>query len=272
MNEKLQSAVDNLWLIQQLYDKQMFLTVLDTDGVIVGYNVPDGVTPKFEVGEKFEDPTRAFEDTIATGEMRHNVLPPEIMGEPFEGNLIPIKDDDGTVLGCITCAYSVEERSRIMGLAEQFHDSVNNVDKSIKQLISGIENLFQMLTSMNDLTVGVEQDVSGAMSVVNKISGNASRSNILALNASIEAARSGEAGRGFAVVATEMGKLAKDSGSSAAAIKDMLSNIVEHSAVMATSIKDANDLAKGYKDGISSIRKVLKETIALAEQLEMDTH
>ena len=82
-----------------------------------------------------------------------------------------------------------------------------------------------MLEEMDSMTSSVESDVHNAVEVVNKISSNASRSNILALNASIEAARSGENGRGFAVVATEMGKLANDSGSSATEIKNTLADM-----------------------------------------------
>ena len=114
-----------------------------------------------------------------------------------------------------------------------------------------------MLEKMNDMTTSVESDVNGASDIVNKIRQNASHSNILALNASIEAARSGEAGRGFAVVATEMGKLAKDSGSSAAEIKNTLDGIVDHLGDMISSIKDANLVAKNYMESINSIKSVL---------------
>ena len=123
---------------------------------------------------------------------------------------------------------------------------------------------------MNKMTTDVEQDVNGAAGVVNKISSNASHSNILALNASIEAARSGEAGRGFAVVATEMGKLAKDSGSSATEIKTTLSVIVSHLEAITDSIKEANDVAKSYMDSISSIKTILEQTISIACELEND--
>ena len=130
--------------------------------------------------------------------------------------------------------------------------------------------MFRMLTNMNEVTSDVEKDVNEASGVVNKISNNASHSNILALNASIEAARSGEAGKGFAVVATEMGKLAKDSGSSATEIKTTLSAIVNHLQSITQSITEANDVAKSHMDNINSIKGILEYTVSVARELEND--
>ena len=75
------------------------------------------------------------------------------------------------------------------------------------------------------------------------IQGNASRSNILALNASIEAARRGEAGKGFAVVANEMGKLAQVSGNSAKEILQTLQEITKSVEKVAQAVNDANEAA-----------------------------
>lgn len=226
VNEKVQNVVDNLEIIKQLYDKSLYLTVMDNVGTVVGFSIPDGEIPKKQIGEVFYDPSGAFDRVIKEGITVHNYLPKEVMGEAFEGNLVPIKD--GTkVVGCIICTYSVDEKEKVKDIAEQFKTSVHHIGASVQEIISGTENLVQMLEDMNAMTSGVEADVNGAADIVNQIGQNASHSNILALNASIEAARSGDAGRGFAVVADEMGKLAKDSGSSAAEIKKTLAGIVK---------------------------------------------
>ena len=269
MNKNLQYIVDNLDIIRQLYDKEVIISVMDKDKVVRGFSLPDGMPPQSEVGSVFEDPSGILDEVIAKGIIKHNYLPKEVMGFPIEGNLVPIKDN-GQVVGCVICSYSVEDKEKVKDIAARFQESIQEIDNSIQDVVGGIENLFSMLTNMNKMTTDVEQDVNGAAGVVNKISSNASHSNILALNASIEAARSGEAGRGFAVVATEMGKLAKDSGSSATEIKTTLSVIVSHLEAITDSIKEANDVAKSYMDSISSIKTILEQTISIACELEND--
>jgi len=267
LHERLKNIIDELPLIQQLFEKEVYITVIDSEGVIQGFVVPEGVTPQLSVGEVFHDPSGGFQEVMETGMAKRNYLPREVMGEAFEGMLVPVKDGE-QVLGCVTCTYSVDARKQIMGIAEKFQESVQNINVSIREVVAGFENLFKMLTDMNEVTNSVEADVSTAVDVVGKISGNASRSNILALNASIEAARSGEYGRGFAVVATEMGKLANDSGGSAKEIKSTLDIITTHLDSIVSSIKDANNVAKEHLENIGSIQKILEETILLADELK----
>lgn len=271
MGNTLQYIVDNLDIIRQLYDKDMIISVIDKDKVIRGFSLPQGMPPQSQVGSVFEDPSGILNEVIAKGIVKHNYLPKEVMGFPIEGNLVPIKEN-GQVVGCIICSYSVEGKEKVKGIASKFQKSIQEIDSSIQDVVSGIEILFSMLTNMNKMTSDVEQDVNKAADVVNKISKNASHSNILALNASIEATRSGEAGKGFTVVATEMGKLAKDSGNSATQIKTTLSAIVNHLESIMNSIKEANNVAKTYMDNISSIKTVLEQTISIASELENDVN
>ena len=270
MNEKLQNVVDNLPLMRQLYDEaQVYLTAFDTESVVVGYSVPDGVSPRVKVGEVFHDPTGVTDEVMRRGIAKHNILPAEFMGEAFEGNVVPVLDN-GKVVGVVACTYSVESSYKMRGITGQFRESIKNIHGSLQNVVTGTEKFFNTLNNMNEMTSGVEADVNGAVEVVNKISGNAAHSNILALNASIEAARSGEAGRGFAVVATEMGKLAKDSGSSAAEIKSTLDDIIQHLGEVISSIKSANEVAKNHMENISAIKSTLEETVALSEKLESE--
>lgn len=269
MSTKLQLIVDSLDMISQLFDKELLISVMDRDGIVQGYSLPPGIPPQIEIDSVFRDPSGAFHEVITKGVTRHNYLPKEVLGFPIEGNLVPIKED-GQVIGCIICSYSVEGKEKIKDIATRFQESIQQIDHSIQDVVTGIENLFTMLTDMNQMTSDVEKDVNLATGVVTNISSNASHSNILALNASIEAARSGDAGRGFAVVATEMGKLAKDSGTSATEIKKTLSVIVNHLEIIANFIKDANDVAKDHIDNIGSIRDALQQTISIAKELEND--
>lgn len=269
VHEKLQQLVDSLPVISGLFGRDVYITVMDRDAVVVGYLVPEGVRPKLSVGDVFNDPSGAMQSVLRSGVSKHNRLPKEVMGEIFEGEIVPVKDD-GNVVGCIICTYSVRGKEQMADITAKFQESVQDINESILTVVGGFETLFKMLTDMNEMSSSVEGDVHNAVEVVNKISGNASRSNILALNASIEAARSGEHGRGFAVVATEMGKLAGDSGSSATEIKGTLGNITEHIASIITSIKEANEIAKEHMGNVNEIQKTLEEMTVLSEQLKKD--
>ena len=55
-NEKLSQIVESLPVIRQLFEQDVYITVMDRNGIIEGYSVPDGVSPKMSVGKAFRDP------------------------------------------------------------------------------------------------------------------------------------------------------------------------------------------------------------------------
>ena len=67
-----------------------------------------------------------------------------------------------------------------------------------------------------------------------------------------------------------MGKLAKDSGSSAGEIKDTLNTITDHLVAIGESIKNANQVAKEHMENVSQIQEILEKTIVIAETLAED--
>lgn len=101
----------------------------------------------------------------------------------------------------------IRSEKEIRAAADLLNDVVNKV---VEQQYYRYKD--QLL--INSLTAEIKNSIK-SISVINdkmhQLQGIASKQNILALNASIEAARSGEAGAGFAIVANEMGKLSKNS-------------------------------------------------------------
>ncbi|EWC42731.1 methyl-accepting chemotaxis protein [Stutzerimonas stutzeri] len=112
------------------------------------------------------------------------------------------------------------------------------VDQSIRQ----IHELVGELRGSGESLDGLQQDVKGIVGVLDVIRAIAEQTNLLALNAAIEAARAGEAGRGFAVVADEVRALASRTQQSTGEIQSMIDRLQS-----ATSSTVASMLSAGAK-------------------------
>ena len=133
---------------------------------------------------------------------------------------------------------------------------VNDLGKLIKANGETKEYTNDVVKSINETAAAIDQ-IGNAATLIESI---ADQTNLLSLNASIEAARAGDAGRGFAVVATEIKNLAEQSAKSANDVQSIIKTIVEksnRSTVSANAISNAVDsemnILHVVRDGVSDI-------------------
>lgn len=117
-----------------------------------------------------------------------------------------------------------ESAGHSQDLANKMITQLEASSKSVRDLINGIHQVNHSNETMSDQTDELKKHAQNIGKIVGKVSDIAEQTQMLALNANIEAVRAGEAGRGFAVVADQVQKLASESARSAAAIhNDVLS-------------------------------------------------
>ncbi len=155
--------------------------------------------------------------------------------------------------GAETQAAAVEQLAATANtVTDQVENSLRETETSAKATAQATamieenqEKMKQMMNAMNKIQE-TSQKVVGIIQTIEEI---ASQTNLLSLNASIEAARAGDAGRGFAVVADEIGKLALESSKAASTTKELIEISMEE-------INKGNTIAVGAMDS-------LKESVAV---------
>jgi methyl-accepting chemotaxis protein len=143
--------------------------------------------------------------------------------------------------------------------AEHGHQQVEQTVTSIHDLQGAVD---RAATELNALA-GQVRSIGGVLEVIR---GVAEQTNLLALNAAIEAARAGEAGRGFAVVADEVRALAHRTQQSTAQIEEMVESIQAGTAKAVTSMATSSDRAKVSVQVAQAAGAALEDiTVAIAQ-------
>lgn len=130
--------------------------------------------------------------------------------------------------------------------AKQSLDIVNNAVNTVTALVNDVEEMSKRIVSMNKDA----NKISEVLTVIGEIS---EQTNLLALNAAIEAARAGEQGRGFAVVADEVRALAARTQNSTTEISEMLDKLLEGTSSVVASMERTKQQCQSTADKTSEV-------------------
>jgi methyl-accepting chemotaxis protein len=143
------------------------------------------------------------------------------------------------------------------------------MSSSMKNIDSSVTDTNQEIDKLNEISKNIGQ-------ILTAINGVAEQTNLLALNAAIEAARAGEAGRGFAVVADEIRKLAEQTNKETGKIEDLVGTIqssVEKVKDSGNEVKlkvvDGLELAKISEENMSKIMELTNKNASEMEEISI---
>ncbi|MEL7605243.1 MAG: methyl-accepting chemotaxis protein [Sedimentibacter saalensis] len=180
--------------------------------------------------------------------------------------------------GATEQASSVQELSAtISEISEQINDNARNAGKAKEASLESaaqVENSSNYVKEMNDAMSEINETSKEIAKIIKVIDNIAFQTNILALNASVEAARAGSAGNGFAVVATEVKNLALKSAEAAKNTEQLIENAlkaVEKGTKVAAKTNEALNIAvektQVVEDMIKEITEASKQQSEAATQV-----
>jgi methyl-accepting chemotaxis protein len=141
--------------------------------------------------------------------------------------------------------------------------------KSIEDTVNGMNRIREQMDSIADMVIRLSEQSQAIGEIIATVNDIAEQSNLLAVNASIEAAKAGEQGKGFAVVAQEIRSLAAQSKQATTQVRNILFDVQKAigSAVMATE-----QGSKAVEEGVKLSTQAGESIDILAESVTEATH
>lgn len=255
-------------LLNILVNEKLMIGINNTERCLKFYTGNAGTVQSAE--QSLLKKGSAAYDCIQSGKLVEKLIPKEVFGFPYRAIGYPVFDEEGQVVGAIGFGISLEKQNQMEVLSASLSEALGKISKSFNEVSYSLQNVVDSNLEIGRDVVASRESTQRTDEIVNFISNIANQTNMLGLNAAIEAARSGEYGRGFGVVAEEIRNLSKSSKDSADLIKNTLNQIKNAIGNIEQKISVNNAIFGSQAEAIKEIADsvhALNESAQTLEQL-----
>lgn len=196
------------------------------------------------------------------------IIPKEKFGVTYRSTTVPIRDKNGTIIGAFGIGRSIENQVKINSLAENLSNSLQEISKVVTQFSNDIQELVNSNTEVLQVAQTTKKETEKTDEILSFLKNISKKTNLLGLNASIEAARVGKYGQGFDVVAKEIRQLSISSSESMREIESILNKVKDLANNLLENINRTGMIFQNQAAAIEEITANIEEIASLSVVLE----
>jgi hypothetical protein len=266
MNAVLLSFNNLLPYLKNYFEDEVIFGVTDKEKFLK-FVPSENVRPNIKDGDLVPHGDAIYE-AMRQAKVVSMIVPKEVFGFPFKAIGIPIKNTKEQVIGGLGVGKSLKQQNEMLETVQILSQSLQQISISITQITEGVQDTATVSKTILGGMENVLKETKNTDDVIKFIRSISAQTNLLGLNAAIEAAREGEHGRGFSVVAEEIRKLSTSSTQSIKQIGDTLKNLQNYVVNIASNLKKESDTFQNEANALMEITASIEELNSTTKILE----
>ncbi|PAF28644.1 methyl-accepting chemotaxis protein [Paenibacillus sp. 7516] len=271
----LESLVNAMPFVRQMFRDDVSISINDHEKVLY-FAEANGLEIGVKVGDELHEDYKDFKMLTNRDSRTVARMPGDLQGRPFDAILIPIQEND-QVVGILGVNYALDNHITLEKLISENEATINALLGGIQQIAAHSEELSATSEEILRNSKQAAENSVSVTKVTNVIREVSEQTNLLGLNAMIEAARVGDLGSGFGVVASEVRKLsdhtkqaASDIEASLGSVQDSMKHMELEIGQITTATVDQAQLVSEFMQSIeqlsetsANLKKFVTEMLAL---------
>lgn len=257
--------------IHMALKEEAIVAVVDKETEIVTrYLAGKRVDSGYKDGEKI-NPNDSNVFIAFRGQNADVIIPEDVYGVTINAFSFPIRDN-GKVVGALAFGLPIDNEVQMETYMENIEHIIMNLQDNVHTLASHSEELAATSEEIDKQTQVALEDAEKSNAVTSLIKGISRQTNLLGLNASIEAARAGQQGAGFNIVAQEVRKLSFETSTATENIESSLRNINTNLTNLKQNMGQINSASNEQAQLIQNFSEVIEELSDLSKEMKEFMH